>query len=172
MKKLLIILMIFILNISLLFIVTCGDGDDDDDDNDSGSPDGYILIDHTCTDLSAIPGYWLTEAKKLAVHYAHTSHGSQIMTGLTTLEVVNATYNVSIFYADATSNPPATLNCDPDTLCIYDGNPPDTYITPDLYWESEGGISTTISVADTGLFDFSMWCHPFSLLIQEETQSR
>jgi len=45
-------------------------------------------------------------------------------------------------------------------LRIYDGNNVpggDTYITPELYWNSDDGASYTRSVADTGLFNFSMW---------------
>jgi len=42
-----------------------------------------IIIDHTTTDISKIPDYWIEQAKKVAVHYAHTSHGSQVLSGLT-----------------------------------------------------------------------------------------
>jgi hypothetical protein len=114
-----------------------------------------IIIDHTCTDISQIPPYWIEQAKNFAVHYAHTSHGSQIMSGLTHLETVDPTYGVSVFYAGST--PPTVLSCTPGDLCIYDGNPPDTYITPDEYWETQGGVDRTEAVADTGLFDISLW---------------
>jgi len=114
-----------------------------------------IIIDHTCTDLSKIPDYWIEEAKKLVVHYARTSHGGQVLTGLTNLEGVDAKYNVDIQASGAVVLPPDTT-----ALRIYDGNnypPSDTYITPDQYWESTGGIDHTCSVADTGWFDFSTW---------------
>ena len=45
-----------------------------------------IIIDHRCTDISQIPEYWLKQAQKLTVHYAHTSHGAQIVSGLLNLE--------------------------------------------------------------------------------------
>jgi uncharacterized repeat protein (TIGR01451 family) len=46
-----------------------------------------IIIDHTCTDLSQIPAYWIQQAKKLLrVSYGHTSHGSQLVTGMEVLE--------------------------------------------------------------------------------------
>jgi uncharacterized repeat protein (TIGR01451 family) len=113
-----------------------------------------IIVDHTCTDLSKIPDYWLGEAKKLAVHYAHTSHGSQVLSGLAKLEGVNAKYNVDI-HASGT----VVLPADTSALRIYDGNnyPGDTYITPDMYWESSDGLNHTRSVANTGWFDFSTW---------------
>jgi hypothetical protein len=121
------------------------------------SPRGKaIVIDHTCTDLSRIPDYWLAEARKLAVHYAHTSHGSQINTGLEILEGRDATrYDASVFYAGGA--PPASLACTPGTLCLYDGNPPETYIEPDDYWSTATARDRTRAVADTGLFDYSQW---------------
>ena len=40
-------------------------------------------IDHTCTDLAAIPEEWITAAKTtLHIAYGHTSHGSQITNGM------------------------------------------------------------------------------------------
>jgi len=41
-----------------------------------------IVVDHTNTNISKIPDYWIGEAKKLTLHYAHTSHGEQINVGL------------------------------------------------------------------------------------------
>jgi uncharacterized repeat protein (TIGR01451 family) len=45
-----------------------------------------IIIDHTCTDITAIPQAW-TEAAKSTLHigYGHTSHGSQLKSGMTGL---------------------------------------------------------------------------------------
>ena len=63
-------------------------------------------------------------------------------------------------------NPPGDIvvSCsNPDELRFYDGQPGyddqpyEDYITPDLYWETPGGITRTTIVADTGLYDFSMW---------------
>lgn len=46
----------------------------------------YILIDHTTVDIRNIPDYAITEAKEsLRVAYNHTSHGSQLITGMNTL---------------------------------------------------------------------------------------
>jgi hypothetical protein len=56
----------------------------------SGDPDNSagagIIIDHQCTKLSAIPSDWITEAKdNLHIAYSHTSHGSQLTTGMSGL---------------------------------------------------------------------------------------
>lgn len=42
-----------------------------------------ILVDHTCTDLSRVPESWIQSAKsQLRIGYGHTSHGSQVVTGM------------------------------------------------------------------------------------------
>lgn len=47
-----------------------------------------ILVDHTCTAIEKIPPQWTEEAKKkLKIWYSHTSHGSQITSGM---EAMNA----------------------------------------------------------------------------------
>jgi hypothetical protein len=113
-----------------------------------------IIIDHTCTDVSRIPKQWLEEAKKLTVHFAHTSHGSQILSGVQGLEAVHPEYDVAVQNWD-----PAGLPDEPGALRIYDGNnyDGDNYITPEMYWSEEEGRERTRSVAHTGLFRVSMW---------------
>lgn len=46
-----------------------------------------VIIDHKYTDLSDIPLAWVDSAQlKLHIGYGHTSHGSQLITGMQTLE--------------------------------------------------------------------------------------
>ena len=46
-----------------------------------------IIVDHTSTDLSKIPAQWITQAKTmLRASYGHTSHGSQLITGMQAIE--------------------------------------------------------------------------------------
>jgi hypothetical protein len=54
-----------------------------------------IIADHNCTDISQIPPAWRDNAKStLKIWYGHTSHGSQITTGMQTLQsLYSATYN-------------------------------------------------------------------------------
>jgi len=48
--------------------------------------EGFV-VDHSCTDLSQIPDEWVTKAKaELHVIYKHTSHGSQIISGMNALK--------------------------------------------------------------------------------------
>ncbi len=45
-----------------------------------------LIIDHRCTDLSLVPSYWIAQARdSLGVTYGHTSHGSQVVTGMQAL---------------------------------------------------------------------------------------
>ena len=76
-----------------------------------------IVIDHRHTDASQIPDEWITQAKQFVVHYAHTSHGSQILSGLTWLEGRNSKYNVDIEVGG-----PAVVPADTTALRFYDGN--------------------------------------------------
>ena len=65
-----------------------------------------IIIDHTCTELREIPPYWLEQAKLLTFHYPHTSHGSQITTGLQLLETLDPNYSVAIRVSSTDGLPP------------------------------------------------------------------
>lgn len=45
-----------------------------------------IIIDHLCTDIDQIPEQWIVKAKEdFRVAYGHTSHGSQIISGMEAL---------------------------------------------------------------------------------------
>ena len=65
-----------------------------------------IIIDHTCTDLSKIPLPWLEAAKtNLRISYRHSSHGSQLVTGIFGIsDTMGAPYNFS-YYTGATFEP-------------------------------------------------------------------
>jgi len=115
-----------------------------------------IIADHNAAaDFDVIPEYWLEKAKELTIHYAHTSHGSQIVSGILAIERADAIYSVAIREDENKAELPPEE--DPIALRMYDGNPPAKYITPDLYWDGQTGLNMTMAVADTGLFNFSMW---------------
>ncbi len=111
-----------------------------------------IIIDHSCTDLNEIPSEWIERAKELTLHYAHTSHGSQLNSGFEKLAQVDPTYAVAVKRGGSPALPEAV-----DSLRVYDGNDGETYITPELYWSAADGLRRTRTVASTGLFGFSMW---------------
>ncbi len=52
-----------------------------------GHAQNGILVDHQCRDLSKIPSSWIDSAKStLYIAYGHTSHGSQLITGMNALQ--------------------------------------------------------------------------------------
>jgi hypothetical protein len=101
-----------------------------------------------------IPDLWLKRARDLTLHYAHTSHGSQIISGIENLESLHPEFAVSVRESTSEVLPPVE---DPPALRIYDGNPPETYIMPEDYWDGNSGLNRTRAVADTGHYGFSMW---------------
>ncbi|MFX0090883.1 MAG: hypothetical protein ACFFBD_03890, partial [Candidatus Hodarchaeota archaeon] len=111
---------------------------------------------HTCTDLSQIPDVWITAAKTLKFHYAHTSHGEQLTAGLGRIESNNSTFSVAIgdLY----------LPTEAGALCILDGQPgyesywSESYVTPDFYWSTAEGLERTQLVLDNNDVDISAWC--------------
>jgi hypothetical protein len=128
---------------------------------------GGLIIDHNCIDLSAIPAEWIDSAKNsVKVHYAHTSHGEQITTGLELIETDNSTFSQA--------QGDCYLPTDSDVLCILDGNPPYSYITPDLYWQTPEGIATTEATLTNNpslTVSMWMWCTQLDSYSQEETQA-
>jgi hypothetical protein len=122
----------------------------------SGQHANAIIIDHSSADIAKIPDDWLAEARKLTFHFAHTSHGSQIVTGLEYWRLQDARFNYAVKYDDGSA---PSLPDGSGLLKIYDGNNNggDTYITPELYWSTSDGLSRTRSVAATGLVNYSMW---------------
>ncbi|MGD9400810.1 MAG: hypothetical protein PVF95_00945 [bacterium] len=110
-----------------------------------------IIITHACTDTSAIPRAWVDAAQAgIRMHYAHTSHGGQLTTGLSRIESGDAAYSVAIGYS--------SLPVEAGALCIFDGQEHDTYITPDEYWETETGLNYTRDVLNSNpTINVSMW---------------
>ncbi len=112
---------------------------------------GGLIIDHNCIDIESIPSEWIDAVQtNVKIHYAHTSHGGQITTGLERIETSDATYS----QAQAS----LSLPTEDGALCLFDGNGDDTYITPDEYWETPTGISTTQATIDANPeFSVSLW---------------
>lgn len=55
---------------------------------------GQIRIDHTCCDASKIPSSWVEAAKsQFRVWYGHTSHGSQITSGMEVMNSIPFTFS-------------------------------------------------------------------------------
>ena len=110
-----------------------------------------IIIDHNCTELSRVPMEWIEVVKaKIKLHYAHTSHGGQILEGMKEIAKSDPRYS----FAKKKNGLPVTTN----SLAIFDGQENDTYISPGEYWASEAGRRATQNVLDHNPeINLSMW---------------
>lgn len=113
-----------------------------------------FTVDHTCTNLSQIPKSWINQVKStLKVHYAHTSHGEQIYTGLDQLSNTNSQY---AFYPDNCTMPESN-----EYLTMAEGqylyDYCETYITPEYYWEGSSALNITRGMLNTHDINVSMW---------------
>jgi hypothetical protein len=121
-------------------------------------PDSALIIDHTAIDgFARIPTTVINTVKNnFKIHYAHTSHGSQLISGLMALDQAQYPFLVTVSTTpqfDSRSN----------FIQMYDGTPLGTYATPDFYWDGQTGINATISTLNTlipkGLTTTAfMWC--------------
>jgi hypothetical protein len=69
----------------------CGDGETCNAGVCGSAPEAGQVIDHTHTDLGFIPASAIAQAKaNLHIAYQHTSHGSQLITGMNSLEAFPA----------------------------------------------------------------------------------
>jgi len=127
---------------------------------------GGLIIDHTCINLNSIPTEWIDAAQdNVTIHYAHTSHGGQVTTGLSRLEAANATFDASIGSGG--------LPTDEGALCILDGNPPHSYITPEFYWQGESArviTQNTINNNPTVTVSLWSWCTQLNYYDEAGTQ--
>jgi hypothetical protein len=137
----------------LLLTTTCSDGNPADPGG--GNPGGGSFagqIDHNCADLNDIPVQWIDSVQSdIRMHYAHTSHGGQLTTGLELIESDDSSYDVDI----GSSYLPDIAGA----LCVFDGQEGNTYISPELFWESSDGMNMTRDVlTNNPTINVCMWC--------------
>jgi hypothetical protein len=110
-------------------------------------PAGAIIADHhAVAAFDRIPEEALQAARALTLHYGHTSHGSQIVSGLAPLERQDPTGHA---YETSSGGLPASAGA----LRIHDLSSVD----PAGYWDGDDGVAATTAVAATGDYDLSMW---------------
>ncbi len=110
-----------------------------------------IIADHTHTDLSKVPEYWIEQAKaQLRLSYGHTSHGSQIVTGMDVLMADLLNGNLYDFNKNG-----AIVS---DTLSLDDYTPSGDLGNPDrVTWESRTRTHLDGSGSDRNVVVWS-WC--------------
>lgn len=110
-----------------------------------------IVIDHTSVKLTEISPLWINAVQNsIQSHYAHTSHGEQLLYGLEFIGAEKNSFKYTVEFSG--------LPVDSESYCIYDGQRYETYVSPELYWESEEGLNMTREVLDDNPeLDTSMW---------------
>lgn len=142
----------------------CKTDSESEDTNNSGNVNNRqeaIIVDHNHTDITGIPDVWIEEVKKtFIIHYAHTSHGEQIVEGLQrvsaltsprSLPQINSKYAFQHAYCQVPNG---------SGLRMMDGQQMgycESYITPELYWEGEDAVNITRNVLDSFDVNISMW---------------
>ncbi|MFC2130831.1 choice-of-anchor D domain-containing protein [Bacteroidota bacterium] len=114
-----------------------------------------IIIDHTCCDLTKIPENYVTQAKQTyRIAYGHTSHGSQIVTGMSLIEnplFIYGTSDGQLYFRDSgipgandLGNPNRTAWADA-TRNLLNNN---TYNINTIMWSWCGQANTTADNID------------------------
>lgn len=82
------LLKIATVSLALLFCLSCNANPDELSGTDT------LIIDHSCTNIFKVPVQYIDSAKKqLVIAYGHTSHGSQIITGMEGLDHFMASHD-------------------------------------------------------------------------------
>lgn len=117
----------------------------------TGAGEEPVIADHNCTYLNEIPDSIIDLVQSsLQYHYAHTSHGGQIPDGLYVIEDDDPKYD----YEYQNNSLPQKAGA----VCIFNGQESETYITPELYWQTESGMDKTRAVlSGNSEIDVSIW---------------
>jgi len=125
-----------------------------------------IIIDHTCTDIDAIPKAFIEDVKaNIKWHYAHTSHGHSLTCGLESIENTNPLFNFELEFSSLPSVDSA--------LCIYDGNFGYSYVLPLGYYKTEWGMYLTKSTLTNNpeiVVSAFCWCSDMNTFTPNDVQ--
>jgi len=110
-----------------------------------------LIIDHNAVkNFDLIPDRWLDSAKTLTMHYGHTSHGMQIISGLKYIYENVDSEKYTISFSTFQHDPMLPPDNGGHRICSCGWHPED-------YWASEEGRNEVRRFASSGLFDFSMF---------------
>jgi len=112
---------------------------------------GSIIADHNAVAaFDRIPPQWLDAAKKLAIYYGGSSHGSQIIYGAQVLQQVSPAHNVAVAKWSLPKKETASVL----RVNYYSG------MEANGYWSTQQGLDMTKAAARSGLYNHSMfsWC--------------
>ncbi|RMH44669.1 MAG: hypothetical protein D6689_01890 [Deltaproteobacteria bacterium] len=113
--------------------------------------------------MSAIPAACLAHltSGEFVFHYAHRSHGSQIIVGAESIEQAAPQY---AFAASYTSIP-----SEEGVFKMWDGMRDGNLVTPEQYWASDAGLAEVRAILSANpSIRYSMWAWSFEISEQSE----
>jgi len=148
---------------------TAPDANPSASDADPNAPDAAPpvagVFDHRTTNLAAIPANCIDEVKSssFVFHYAHRSHGSQIIVGADSIEAESPTYAFEASYC--------SLPGGSNMLGMWDGMTSNNLVDPEAYWASESGLDDLRSILTANpSIRYTMWAWSFEIAEQTEAQ--
>jgi len=149
------------LSIATLVVMFCGNVV-------SAGRTNALIIDHTCVDISQIPAAWVDEVQsRLKWHFAHTSHGRQLLKGLELIEDNDSSFASAVAVS--------ALPTEEGAFCVFDGQEGgDNYIAPKEYWSQKKGMNKTRDVLNhnpaINISQFC-WCGELQEYTEAEVQA-
>lgn len=126
-----------------------------------------IIVDHTCTDVAKIPDAWIAKVQEtIILHFAHTSHGFQILSGMERLSNPSLpVYDPRLSYAHKYRRLPAGPG-----LRIMSGQLKVNHPTPEQYWRAGGDLLTRETLDAFKAVNVSMfcWCRELDTYTEED----
>ena len=139
-------ILFFLLFVSLFFFLSCSLSQKSGPIETAINRTEALIIDHTCTNINNIPEYWIKKAKaEFGISYGHTSHGSQIVSGMKVLMDRSSLYSFDKFGSKK-------------SLALYDREPRGDLGNPDrTTWALRTRKLLDTGWGDTNIIMWS-WC--------------
>jgi hypothetical protein len=128
-------------------------------------PSSDLFFDHRHTDLAQIPASCVDGLKSgsFVFHYAHRSHGSQIIHGAESIEGAMPAYGFASEYTDVPG--------ETGVFKMWDGMTSTNLVEADQYWATEAGLDDLRSILTAHPeIRYSMWSWSYEISAQTEEQ--
>lgn len=135
----------------------------------SGLPGEYRVFDHRHAAVDPIPATCISQLQSgnFVFHYAHRSHGAQIIEGADSIEMADPTYGFESEYCE----PPNATG----VLPVWDGMTPATgnYIEAEQYWATQAGLDELRGIlSQNPALKYSLWAWSYEISEQTEASVR
>lgn len=130
---------------------------------DASAVSGGLIFDHNDTDLTSVSSACIDQLKTdtFVFHYAHRSHGSQIVVGANSLEAADPSLGFAAPYCAAPS--------ETNVLGMWDGMTPATgnLVDANHYWATTSGLNELRSILNSNPeITYTSWAWSFEIYNQ------